>query len=61
MGKYDKFLVKILGGASDANISFDELRQLLSRFGFDERIRGVYEIGGRSIISLPSTIIEENP
>lgn len=44
MGKYDKFLVEILGGASDANISFDELRQLLIRFGFDERIRGGHHI-----------------
>lgn len=44
MGKHDKFLVKILGGASDANISFDELRQLLIGFGFDERIRGGHHI-----------------
>lgn len=44
MGKYDKLLIRILSGASDASISFDELRQLLIRFGFDERIRGSHHI-----------------
>lgn len=37
-------MAKILGGASDANISFDELRQILIRFGFDERIRGGHPV-----------------
>ena len=44
MGKYDKLLLKILSGASDANVSFDDLRQLLLRLGFDERIRGGHHI-----------------
>lgn len=44
MGKYDKLLLKILSGTSDANISFDDLRQLLLRLDFDERIRGDHHI-----------------
>jgi len=44
MGKYDKLIDKILRGASDANIPFDDLRGLLIRLGFDERIRGSHHI-----------------
>ena len=40
MGKYEKVLLQVLSGSSDANISFDELCQLLARIGFDCRIRG---------------------
>jgi hypothetical protein len=40
MGKYDKLIDKILRGTSDANILFDDLRGMLTRLGFDERIRG---------------------
>jgi len=44
MGKYEKLLLQILTGASDKNISFDELCQLLRRLGFDERTRGGHHI-----------------
>ena len=44
MGKYDKLIEKILLGASDANIPFDDLRRLLLRLGFEERIRGSHHI-----------------
>ncbi|MGK7898193.1 MAG: type II toxin-antitoxin system HicA family toxin [Xenococcus sp. (in: cyanobacteria)] len=40
MGKYEKLLLKILGGRSDSNISFNDLCQLLEKLGFDQRIRG---------------------
>jgi predicted RNA binding protein YcfA (HicA-like mRNA interferase family) len=40
----DKLLAKILSGASDTNISFDQLCQLLIKLGFDERIRGSHHI-----------------
>ncbi len=40
VGKYEKLLLQILRGTSDANIAFDELCQLLIRLGFEERIRG---------------------
>jgi len=44
MSKFDKILEKVLRGASDANIDFQDLRQLLSELGFEERIRGSHHI-----------------
>jgi len=44
MGKYEKLLIKILRGISDANIPFSEICQLLKKFGFDERIKGNHHI-----------------
>lgn len=40
MGKYEKLIERILLGSSDANISFEDLCQLLRRLNFEERIRG---------------------
>jgi hypothetical protein len=50
MGKYQKLLIKILNGASDGNISFSELKQLLSRLNFKERIKGDHHIFTREDI-----------
>jgi predicted RNA binding protein YcfA (HicA-like mRNA interferase family) len=44
MGTYEKLLLQILQGASDANISFDDLCGLLKKLGFDERIRGSHHM-----------------
>jgi hypothetical protein len=44
MGKFEKMLLQVLRGASDANIQFDDLRQLLLRLSFDERVRGGHHI-----------------
>ena len=44
MSQQDKLLAKILSGASDTNIFFEQLCQLLIRLGFDERIRGSHHI-----------------
>ena len=44
MGKYDKLLLRILQGASDANIRYDDLCNLLKNLGFEERIRGGHHI-----------------
>lgn len=44
MTRLDKVLERILRGASDANISFAELCQLLKTLGFDERVRGGHHI-----------------
>jgi hypothetical protein len=44
VSQQDKLLAKILSGASDTNISFDQLCQLLIKLGFDERIRGSHHI-----------------
>jgi len=39
--------VRVLRGASDASIRFDDLRALLRRLGFAERIRGSHHIFSR--------------
>ena len=44
MSKHEKLLIKILRGSSDKNIDFEELRNLLIRLGFDERIKGSHHI-----------------
>lgn len=44
MGKYDKLLLQILRGASDATIPFDDLCRIMSRLGFAERIRGSHHV-----------------
>ena len=44
MAKYDDLLSRILCGTSDANIAFSDLRQLLNRLGFEERIRGSHHM-----------------
>ena len=44
MAKYDDLVARILRGTSDANIAFNDLRQLLRRLGFEERIRGSHHM-----------------
>jgi hypothetical protein len=44
MGKWDKLINLICKGGSDANIGFDDLRNLLLRLGFEERIRGGHHV-----------------
>ena len=44
MARTDKILEKVLRGASDANIEFQDLCHLLSEFGFEERVRGSHHI-----------------
>jgi predicted RNA binding protein YcfA (HicA-like mRNA interferase family) len=44
MGRQQKLLQKVCGGASDANIGFDELRSLLRSLGFSENVRGSHHI-----------------
>lgn len=44
MARLDKVLERILRGASDANISFEELCKLLKTLGFEERVRGGHHI-----------------
>ncbi len=44
MAKHEEVLKRILSGLADANIRFDDLRQLLERLGFEERIRGSHHI-----------------
>ena len=44
MARDDELLSRILRGTSDANIAFNQLRNLLRRMGFAERIRGDHHI-----------------
>jgi predicted RNA binding protein YcfA (HicA-like mRNA interferase family) len=44
VGNYAKLVRAILLGRSDANIGFDELRNLLLKLGFDERTRGSHHV-----------------
>ncbi len=47
MAPSDKVLQQILGGSSDANIRFADLRSLLLRLAFEERVRGFITFIGR--------------
>ena len=38
----------VLGGRSDANVRFDDLRNLLLSIGFEERTRGGHHLFSRS-------------
>jgi len=51
MAKSDKLVYKILQGDADSNINFDDLRSLLKRLGFEERIRGSHHIFRRADIA----------
>ena len=44
MGKFEKSILKILSGQSDANIPFDDLCILLQGLGFVMRIRGSHHV-----------------
>lgn len=44
MSKHDKLLARLLCGTSDASFSFEELRRLLLRLGFEERTKGSHHI-----------------
>jgi hypothetical protein len=43
-----KTLDRVLSGASDASIGFDDLCRLLVQFGFERRIRGDHHIFTRA-------------
>jgi hypothetical protein len=45
-----RILEKVLGGLSDKNIRFSELRSLVSSLGFDGRIKGDYHIFSKADI-----------
>lgn len=44
MSRFDKLLAKVLWGASDRNIPFRSLVQMLRHLGFAERIEGSHHI-----------------
>ncbi len=44
MSQTDKLLLRILRGTADADIPFDGLCRLLTRLGFESRVRGSHHI-----------------
>lgn len=49
MSRFDKLLLKLLRGTSDASFAFEDLRYILLHLGFAERINGshpVYRLEG---------------
>ena len=44
MSKREKALRRVLSGATDSNLAFDELRLVLNGLGFVERVRGGHHI-----------------
>ncbi|HYW13474.1 MAG TPA: type II toxin-antitoxin system HicA family toxin [Longimicrobium sp.] len=44
MSQFDKLLMKLLRGGSEASFAFDDLRHILGKLGFDERIRGSHHM-----------------
>ena len=46
--RHENVLRRILGGRSDANTRFSDLRQFLLHVGFDERVRGSHHIFRRA-------------
>lgn len=48
MSQRNNTLEQVLSGTSDANISFNDLCQLMSWLGFDERVRGSHHIFRKS-------------
>ncbi len=65
MGKHERTLLQVLRGASDANVSFEDLCALLRHLGFDERIRGSHHIftkeGIEEILNLQSRGAKAKP
>ena len=44
MNRHERLLRTILGGRSDANVRFEDLRALMRYLVFDERIRGSHHV-----------------
>ena len=59
MTQHDKIIDRIMSGKSDGNIKFSDLRGVMDRLGFDERIRGDHYIytrdGVEEIINIQPT------
>ena len=44
----DSVLTRVLQGTADSNIRFADLRTLLAKLGFDERVKGSHHIFSRT-------------
>jgi predicted RNA binding protein YcfA (HicA-like mRNA interferase family) len=54
MSKVAKILNSVLSGTSDSNLPFSDLRSLLIKLGFNERVKGSHRIFWR--IDIPEII-----
>ena len=50
MSRFDKLLLAVMRGTSDANLAFDDLCYVLRHFGFTERVKGDHHIFSHSDI-----------
>jgi predicted RNA binding protein YcfA (HicA-like mRNA interferase family) len=48
MSRAEKILDQVLRGTSDANMPFSSMRRLLTRLGFQERVKGDHHIFART-------------
>ena len=48
VGKHEKTKQDVLNGASNANIRFDDICELLSHLGFKKRVKGDHHIFSKS-------------
>jgi len=48
MSKHEKVMWQILQGTSDANMRLSEVRNLLLKLGFDERVKGSHHVFRKS-------------
>jgi hypothetical protein len=44
MSKFEKLMQKLLSGFSDRNMDFDELKSILTKLNFEERVKGSHHI-----------------
>ena len=51
MSQFEKLLLTVLRGASDANIEFDDLYRLLTQLGFEVRIKGSHHVFSKADVS----------
>ncbi len=65
MGRVEKIFDIVIGGKSDNNIRFEEVRNLLKSLGFDERLKGSHHIfymdGIEEIINLQPKFGKSKP
>ena len=50
MSKFEKLMQKLLSGFSDRNMDFYELKTILSKLEFQERIKGSHHIYFKEVI-----------
>ncbi len=48
MSKYERLIQKIVSGKADANIAFNDLCNLLLRYGFEVRVNGSHHLFRKS-------------